>query len=91
MSAKLARHIIAWVVVEEDTRIPERVEEACKLGPVEAEEGNGGRGNRDKGRVVEASRSGQLVVGFGKGNVVVGQIRGKVPGCGLKWEPSAEA
>ena len=76
-----------------DARIPELVEEACTPGPVEAEEGTDGRGSRARvvmGRVVEGSRSGQLVVGFGKGNVVVGQIRGKVPGYGLKWEPSAE-
>jgi len=94
MSAKLVRHIMAWVVVEGDTRIPERVEDSCTLGPVEAEEGNGGRGNRNsvkEGRVVEGSRLDQVVVGFGKGNVVVEQIRGKVPGDGLKWVPSAEA
>jgi hypothetical protein len=71
MSAKLARHIVAWAVAEGDVRIPERVEEACIPGPVEAEEGIGGRGSRARvimGRVAEGSRS---VVGRGNEAVVV--------------------
>lgn len=78
MPAKQARHIMAWVEVEVDARIPERVEEACTLGPVAAEEGTSGRGSRAMGRVVEGSRS---VVGRGNeaGAVVVhkGELAGK--------------
>ena len=88
MSAKLVRDTLASVVVEEDARILEPVEEACKRGPVEAEEGIGGRGNRARGRVVtdeEGSTSAQGVVGRGNVAAVVhivrpGELRGKVKG-----------
>jgi hypothetical protein len=87
MSAKLVRDTLASVVVEEDARILEPVEEACKRGPVEAEEGIG-RGNRARGRVVtdeEGSTSAQGVVGRGNVAAVVhigrpGELRGKVKG-----------
>ena len=74
MSAKLARHIMAWAVVQVDARIPEQVEEACTLGPVEAEEGIGGRGSRGMGRVVEGSRS-----VAGRGNEAGAVVVHKVP------------
>ena len=74
MPAKLARHIVAWAVVEVDVRIPELAEEACTLGPVEAEEGIGGRGRRAMGRVVEGSRS-----VAGRGNEAGAVVVHKVP------------
>ena len=74
MPANLVRHIMAWVEVEVDVRIPERVEEACTLGPVEAEEGIGGRGSRAMGRVVEGSRS-----VAGRGNEAGAVVVHKVP------------
>ena len=89
MSAKLVRDRLASVGVEEDARILELVEEACILGPVEAEEGIGSGNRAKEGRVVtdeEGSTSAQGVVGRGNVAAVVehivrqGELRGKVTG-----------